>query len=164
MNTEPHIKGARDATFTCGGAISMSKPDLSKVYRDYIDCLNNQDWKNLDQFVDDKVQYNGQLVGVTGYQDLLESDFRQIPDLYFDIQLIVSDGSQVASRLKFNCTPMGKFLGLDVNGKKVLFTENVFYEFRNEKIWKVWSVIDKGAIESQIQATTTESKPATSSK
>jgi predicted ester cyclase len=59
--------------------MSMSKPDLSKVYRDYIDCLKNQDWKNLDQFVDDKVQYNGQLVGVTGYQDLLENDFRQIP-------------------------------------------------------------------------------------
>jgi predicted ester cyclase len=144
--------------------MSMSKPDLSKVYRDYIDCLNNQDWKNLDQFVDDKVQYNGQLVGVTGYQDLLENDFRQIPDLYFDIQLIVSDSSQVASRLKFNCTPTGNFLGLDVNGKKVLFTENVFYEFRNEKIWKVWSVIDKGAIESQMQATTAEIKPATNSK
>jgi predicted ester cyclase len=142
----------------------MSKPDLSKIYRDYIDCLNRQDWKNLDQFVDDKVQYNGHPVGVTGYQELLENDFRQIPDLYFDIQLIVSDGSQAASRLKFNCTPTGKFLGLDVNGKRVIFTENVFYEFRNDKIWKVWSVIDKSAIESQLPAPAAQIKPTTGSQ
>jgi len=32
----------------------------------------------------------------------------------------------------------------------VSFTENVFYEFRDERIEKVWSVIDKAAIESQL--------------
>jgi predicted ester cyclase len=42
------------------------------------------------------------------------------------------------------------FLGLHVNGKRVSFTENVFYEFRREKIWQVWSVIDKAAIEAQL--------------
>ncbi len=129
----------------------MNHADLSKIYRSYIDCLNRQDWKNLAQFVDDEVHYNGQPIGLSGYRDLLENDFRQIPDLCFDIQLIVSDESHVASRLKFDCTPMGRFLGLDVDGKRVCFAENVFYEFRREKIWKVWSIIDKGAIESQLQ-------------
>src|SRR5260370_1020254 len=43
-----------------------------------------------------------------------------------------------------------KLLGLELNGKRVLFTENVFYEFQREKIWRVWSVIDKAAIEAQI--------------
>jgi len=57
----------------------------------------------------------------------------------------------VASRLAFACSPKGKFLGLDVNGKKVSFTENVFYEFRAKKIVQVWSVIDKAAIEAQLQ-------------
>jgi predicted ester cyclase len=37
-----------------------------------------------------------------------------------------------------------------VNGRKVSFTENVFYEFRNGKIVQVWSVIDKAAIEGQL--------------
>ncbi len=27
---------------------------LSDVYRDYVDCLNRQDWVNLGQFVDVK--------------------------------------------------------------------------------------------------------------
>jgi predicted ester cyclase len=81
---------------------------------------------------------------------MLEGDFRSIPDLCFDIQLLISEPPRVASRLSFECTPKGILFGLPVNGKRVSFTENVFYEFRNERIQKVWSVIDKAAIESQL--------------
>jgi predicted ester cyclase len=37
-----------------------------------------------------------------------------------------------------------------VNGKRVSFAENVFYEFRADKIREVWSVIDKAVIEAQL--------------
>jgi predicted ester cyclase len=132
------------------GAIAMIKTDLFDVYRDYIACLNKQDWPKLEQFVHDEVSYNGQRIGILGYREMLERDFYEIPDLYFDIQLLISDPPYIASRLEFDCTPKGKFLGLHVNGKRVSFTENVFYEFRREKIWQVWSVIDKAAIEAQL--------------
>jgi predicted ester cyclase len=81
---------------------------------------------------------------------MLERDFSEIPDLYFNIQLLISDPPYIASRLSFDCTPRGRFLGLDINGKKISFTENVFYEFRDGKIDQVWSVIDKAAIEAQL--------------
>jgi predicted ester cyclase len=81
---------------------------------------------------------------------MLERDFCEIPDLHFNIQLLISDPPSIASRLVFDCTPKGKFLGLDVNGRRVSFGENVFYEFRREKIAQVWSVIDKAAIEAQL--------------
>jgi len=128
----------------------VNKSDLSDVYRDYIACLNKQDWPKLEQFVHDKLYYNGQQIGISGYRAMLQKDFREIPDLYFEVQLLISDPPYIASRLGFDCTPKGKFLGLHVNGKRVSFTENVFYEFRREKIEKVWSVIDKTAIESQL--------------
>jgi|SRR5271157_3576583 len=48
------------------------------------------------------------------------------------------------------CSPKGKFLGLIVNGRRVSFAENVFYEFKLSKIASVWSVIDKAAIEAQL--------------
>jgi predicted ester cyclase len=130
--------------------MAMIKTDLSSVYRDYIACLNNQDWPNLEKFVHDEVDYNGQRIGILGYREMLKRDFYEIPDLYFDIQLLISDPPYIASRLRFHCTPKENFLGLHVNGKKVSFTENVFYEFRREKIVKVWSVIDKAAIEAQL--------------
>jgi predicted ester cyclase len=42
------------------------------------------------------------------------------------------------------------FLGLPVNGRRVRFAENVFYQFRSNKIEQVRSVIDKAAIEAQL--------------
>ncbi len=128
----------------------MIKADLSDVYRDYIACLNKQDWPQLEQFVHDEVQYNGGRIGLSGYRGMLERDFLEIPDLHFNIRLLIFDPPYVASRLGFDCTPKGKFLGLPVNGKRISFSENVFYEFRNEKIEQVWSVIDKAAIEAQL--------------
>ncbi len=128
----------------------MNKTDLAKIYRDYIACLNSQDWSKLGQFVDDDVRHNARQIGLAGYREMLVNDFYEIPDLNFNIDLLISDPPHVASRLKFDCTPRAKFLGLPVNGKRVSFTENVFYEFRGEKIWQVWSVIDKAAIEAQL--------------
>ena len=128
----------------------MNEIDLSNVYRGYIACLNKQDWPHLGQFVHDDVYYNDRRIGLSGYRAMLERDFSEIPDLHFDIQLLISDPPHIASRLGFNCTPKGKFLGLHVNGKRVSFTEHVFYSFRGEKIEQVWSIIDKAAIEAQL--------------
>jgi predicted ester cyclase len=128
----------------------MTSPDLSDTYRGYIDCLNRQDWSTLGQFVDDEAEYNERPIGLVGYRAMLERDFQQIPDLYFTIALLVVAPPYVASRLSFNCSPQHEFLGLPVNGRTVSFTENVFYAFRVGRIHKVWSVIDKAAIEAQL--------------
>ena len=129
----------------------MTDVSLSDIYRAYIACLNRQDWPNLGQFVDENVARNGERLGLSGYRRMLERDFDQIPDLHFNIQLLVAEPPFVAARLAFDCSPQGKFLGLDVDGKRVSFSENVFYEFRAGKIVQVWSVIDKTAIESQLR-------------
>jgi predicted ester cyclase len=128
----------------------VTETHLSGVYRDYIACLNRQDWPNLGRFVDDGAIHNGRRMGLAGYRAMLENDFEQIPDLTFTIDLLVCEPPYVASRLLFDCTPKGRFLGLDVGGKKVSFAENVIYAFRNAKIVQVWSVIDKAAIEAQL--------------
>ena len=112
---------------------AVLKTDLSDIYRAYIACLNKQDWAKLEQFVGDEVRHNGRRIGLSGYREMLERDFDQIPDLYFDIQLLISDPPYIASRLRFDCTPKAKFLGLDVNGKRVSFTENVFYELSEQE-------------------------------
>lgn len=129
---------------------AVTKDELSAKYRDYIACLNGQDWPSLGKFVADDACHNGRQIGLAGYRDMLEGDYRDIPDLQFNVQLLISDPPFIASRLLFDCAPIGMFLGLPVNGRTVSFTENVFYEFRNGKIANVWSVIDKPAIEAQL--------------
>ncbi|MCF2523750.1 ester cyclase [Bradyrhizobium sp. G127] len=128
----------------------MTTAHLSDIYRNYIACLNAQDWPKLGQFVDEDVRYNGKRVGLSGYREMLEENFRDIPDLAFNIDVLVTEPPRVASRLIFDCTPKASLFGLPVNGKRVSFSENVFYEFRDGRIADVWSVIDKAAIESQL--------------
>jgi predicted ester cyclase len=128
----------------------VTDTSLSTVYRKYIDCLNRKDWAELEQFVHDEVRYNGKPIGLSGYRDMLERDFREIPDLHFNVHLLICEPPYIASRLKFDCTPKESFLGLKVDGRKVSFAENVFYEFHERKIKAVWSVIDKLALEAQL--------------
>ncbi|QPF89022.1 ester cyclase [Bradyrhizobium commune] len=128
----------------------MTPAELAHIYRGYIACLNRQDWTALGQFVHDEVVHNARPLGLTGYRAMLEQDFREIPDLRFNIDLLISEPPRIASRLKFDCMPAGTFLGLAVNGRRVSFCENVFYEFRDGKIRQVWSIVDKAAIEAQL--------------
>lgn len=129
----------------------MTIDDLANIYRGYIDCLNSQDWENLGRFVQDDVRRNGTTLGLSGYRRMLEDNFEQIPDLHFDIQMLVAEPPRIAARLWFDVTPKGQFLRVLVNGRKVTFAENAFYEFREGRIQEVWSVIDKAAIEDQLE-------------
>jgi predicted ester cyclase len=128
----------------------LASTSLSDLYRAYIDCLNRRDWEQLGQYVDDEVEHNGRPLHLSGYRDMLVKDFEDIPDLRFNVQLLACSPPLVAARLAFKCSPKGKFLGLNVNGRVVSFAENVFYEFKLSKIASVWSVIDKAAIEAQL--------------
>ena len=90
----------------------MTSAGLCGIYRNYIACLNKQDWPALPQFVHDDVHYNDKRIGLSGYREMLEDSYRAIPDLYFDIRLLVSEPPRIASRLHFDCRPKGSFLGV----------------------------------------------------
>jgi len=95
----------------------LASTSLTDLYRAYIDCLNRQDWDELGQYVDDEVEHNGRPLKLSGYRDMLVQDFEDIPDLRFNIQLLLGSPPFVAARLAFRCSPKGKFLGLSVNGR-----------------------------------------------
>lgn len=81
---------------------------------------------------------------------MLIKDFEDIPDLRFVINRLVCEAPHIAARLMFDCSPKGQFLGLNIDGRRISFAENVFYEVRGGKIVDVFSAIDKTAIENQI--------------
>ena len=84
------------------------------------------------------------------YQDLIARNIAAIPDLYFNIHLLIANRDQIACRLHFDCTPQSEFLGLQPTGKSISFSEHVFYRFRDGKIYEVWSLLDRPAIEKQL--------------
>lgn len=126
--------------------------NLADHYRAYTACLNARDLERLGEYVSDGVIHNGSKIGLKGYREMLAGNYRDIPDLRFVVDLLLADASTVASRLRFDCRPRGEFLGLRIDGRQVVFHENVFYRFSEGKITQVWSVIDKGEIEKQLKA------------
>ncbi|MET1023451.1 MAG: ester cyclase [Pseudoxanthomonas sp.] len=134
----------------------MTADELSAHYRGYLDCLNRQDWTRLGDFVHAQVRHNDRPLGLDGYREMLEGDFAAIPDLSFQAELQACEPPVVASRLTFDCTPIGELFGLPVNGRRVRFSEHVFYRFQDGRIIRVWSLIDRAAIQAQL------SQPASS--
>ncbi|MFH7572579.1 ester cyclase, partial [Pseudomonas syringae group genomosp. 7] len=76
----------------------------------YIACLNERRWQVLGDFVDNGVHYNGEQISLAGFRSMLENDVRIIPDLLFNIDLLVVEAPEVAARLLFNCSPQGRFM------------------------------------------------------
>ncbi|MCF3934620.1 ester cyclase [Acuticoccus sp. M5D2P5] len=128
----------------------MTEDDLKRIYRGYIACLNARDWDALGNFVDEAARHDGRPLGLSGYRAMLEADVASIPDLVFHIDLLVAEPPRIAARLLFDCTPVGTLFDLPVNGRRVRFSENVFYEFAGGRIVDVRSVIDKAAIAAQL--------------
>jgi predicted ester cyclase len=125
---------------------------LEDVYRAYIDALNGRRLDDLGRYVHDRLTYNGEEWTLDRYRSLLAEDVRTVPDLRYEIRLLVAGPDHVACRLWFDCTPRRPFLGIDTGGRRVAFTEHVFYRFRDGRIADVWSLIDTDGVRRQLPA------------
>lgn len=128
----------------------LTAAELGSHYQAYLDCLNRQAWTELGRYVDAAVEHNGRPLGLAGYQAMLEGDHAAIPDLQFSAHLLVVEPPWLAAQLDFDCTPRGELFGLAVNGRRVRFSEHVFYRFAEGRIREVRSVIDRAAIAEQL--------------
>lgn len=128
--------------------------DTKSIYLLYINALNARSVESLPRFVHEQLSYNGTLITCRAYQDMLLRDIRTFPDLHFTVDMLVVEENTVACRLVFDCTPVQTFLGFKPSGKKVRFSENVFYKLREGRIYEVWSIIDQAALAEQLQRET----------
>ena len=123
---------------------------LERVYRAYLDALNERRLGDLGEFVHDQLVYNDRPISRQQYAQLIAEDVRNIPDLHFTIDLCVAADDVVACRLWFDCTPAHEFAGIPPTGRRVTFAEHVFYRFRDGRIEQVWSLIDTDALRDQM--------------
>ncbi|HEY2204177.1 MAG TPA: ester cyclase [Pseudonocardia sp.] len=123
---------------------------LEARYLAYLDVLNERRFGDLDEFVQDELTYNGEVLTRQRYADMIAADARAVPDLRFEVRLLVVRDDVVACRLWFDCTPSGALFGLAPTGRRISFAEHVFYRFRAGRIAQVWSLIDRDAVASQL--------------
>ena len=111
--------------------------DLRRHYLAYLDALNERRFDDLVDFVADDLTYNDRPMTRRDYQQARAGEAVAIPDLRFEIGLLVVEGNRVACRLDFDCTPVGPFLGFEPPGHSVRFSEHVFYRFEEDRIVEV---------------------------
>ncbi|NHA06181.1 ester cyclase [Mucilaginibacter sp. HC2] len=121
-----------------------------EFYRSYIDCLNSRNLERLSDFIQDTLTYNGKNTTAKDYKESRLAEQKAIPDLFYHIELLVTNEDTIACRLNFNCTPKSEFMGIKPNGNKAIFSENVFYKLKQGKISSVLSLIDMDTIRKQI--------------
>ena len=121
-----------------------------EFYRNYIACLNRGSLEQLSDFLHEKLTYNGKETTLNEYKETRLMEREAVPDLYYHIELLVTNEDIVACRLNFNCTPVKEFMGISPNGNRAIFSENVFYKITKGKISSVLSLIDVDSIRKQI--------------
>ena len=124
--------------------------NLAEFYAGYIHCLNDRGYGRLGDFVAEAVAYNGVAIGLPAFIAARAREGREIPDLRFDVVQVVTDERTIACRIHFDIHPMGELFGLPINGRRIVFDENVFYEVDNGLISRIWAVIDRAAIAEQL--------------
>ncbi|KAF9784234.1 hypothetical protein IL306_007747 [Fusarium sp. DS 682] len=130
--------------------------DLGKLYRDYIESINDKTMEaNFHTFCQPSVTHNTVEKTIPEYIALIKDSQEAIQGLYFDIQDLIVDNEagRVAARLEFTGVPVKTWADAEPNGKSVKFHEHVMYWFDNGKIHWVWSVVDLETYRKQLQDT-----------
>jgi predicted ester cyclase len=130
----------------------VTDADIEHRYRAYLTCLNERRFSRLPEFAHDPVVHNDRTLSNAQFQDLLRRDVAEIPDLHFAIERLVTQGEQVACRIRFDCTPATAFRGIPPTGRSISFVEHAFYRYRHGRIAQIWSLIDMDAIREQLGA------------
>ncbi|WP_250008053.1 ester cyclase [Actinoplanes sp. M2I2] len=125
---------------------------LEDTYRDYLRALNDRRLDDLVSFVHDQLTYNDRPMSRDQYAASIASDVDAAPDLFYDARIVVAAGNRLACRLLFARTPRRPFLGLEPTGRSVSFAEHVFYDFRDDRIAAVTSLIDRDTVRKQLGA------------
>ena len=120
-------------------------------YLAYVDALNERRFEDLEELLAERLTYNGEMVTREDYQRARREEVALVPDLRWELDLLVVEGDRVAARFAFTCTPSGPFLGLETSGRELRFAEHVFYRFEEGRIVEVVALVDRDAVRRQVQ-------------
>jgi len=128
----------------------MTQEELRDFYRRYVELANNRDFDRMDEFAHDEVIMNGTPVS----RDDMVAEFRRhtdaVPDLSWEIQELLVEGTHVAARLVDTGTPVAEWNGLAPTGATVTFAETAFYEVVDGRFKHMWYLMDGVALRSQL--------------
>jgi len=98
----------------------------------------------------DHLPFPGLPPGIEGFKALSAGIYQGFPDVKVTIESIIAEGDFVAERAISRATHKGEFNGVPATGRKVSWTEQHFYRFRNGKIVEHWADVDVAGLMGQV--------------
>ncbi|KAK5082119.1 hypothetical protein LTR05_007262 [Lithohypha guttulata] len=121
---------------------SNTDSHLAEIYRKYIQAICDHDLDSIATFVADGVVHNGAVLGLQGYKDLLLKNIVET-DVQVEIKRLIANDDHVAALLVFTTkTTTLELIGIKLDNHPFSYTENVIYDFRDDKIVEVHSLFD----------------------
>lgn len=125
------------------------------LVRSYYDNLwNKKDKSYIDKVLDDNIVFRASLGIETRGKKEFEAYFDMIttaiPNLYHGIETILTQDNQVAARVLYNGTHMGKLLDFEPKKNRIRYHGASFFKIENGKIKDVWVLGDLNALYKQL--------------
>lgn len=97
---------------------------LDKLLADDFQSINTKETKNKSQLI-------GQIIGF----------WKMMPDMKWEIKDMVQEGNQVVVRSEFSASPLGSFMGLELDGSKTFKIMAMdMHTIENEQIKTVYHI------------------------
>jgi predicted ester cyclase len=151
------VASRRQPELTCSGCVTMPPMDaaspgaLKDFYRRYNRACNEHRFAELEAFVADEVQVDGERRGLPGYIAALEAVGRAFPDYRWDLQHLLVDGPHIAAHFIDTGTHLGSFLDIPATGRTVTVQEFAIYRVEANKIVEVWGTADNLRLVEQLR-------------
>ncbi|RKF84241.1 hypothetical protein GcM1_133001 [Golovinomyces cichoracearum] len=130
---------------------SQSSP--KSLFLAYIQEINNHVPNtplDLSKYMQPILLVNNKTFSLSQYEESLLVLINAAPDFKIRVQLLVVEGTTIATRFLVSCTPRSQFKGYPSNGKRIEYAEHVFYHLEGGKISEVSALIDVEAIKRQL--------------
>jgi predicted ester cyclase len=114
---------------------------------------NNGKLQLLEELLDPAFEGRDPLMGPLKpeqYRNMVKAYRTAFPDIRFEIQAVVADGSFVTTRWAARCTHLGPFLGNESTGRSAFITGINMAELRNGKVLSEYSEWDLAALLRQL--------------
>src|ERR1017187_5109809 len=102
----------------------MNTTELDQHYRRYLECLNQRQVGQLDQFVHETIQYNGAPMSRDDWKaGPILATVEAMPDFRWTISEILVEGERIAVQLTDTGTLAREWMGLPPMGRSVQATQ-----------------------------------------
>jgi steroid delta-isomerase-like uncharacterized protein len=132
----------------------VSEANKDVVRRLFEEVLNGGRLALLDQLVDASyIEHNpspNQAPGAAGVRARLAPLRQAFPDLRFELEELIAEGSIVAARYRWQGTHKGTYLGIEPTGRRLSVRGMEFYRVEGGRLREHWDVVDEFGMLSQL--------------